>query len=122
MFVRELNLDPRATDSPSVEADKKVFTACMAAAGYAGVASPLDIPAQFENAATYQGPLSAAQISAAVTEYKCRQSSGVEGAMRAAEVAFELKAIDANPEKFAQVKQELNDVVRRATTIVAGGG
>lgn len=122
MFVRELNLDPRATDSPTVKADVKVFTACMAAAGYSGMDSPLDIPAQFKNATTYQGPVSAAQISAAVTEFNCRQSSGVEEAMRAAEVAFELKAIDANPEKFAQVKQELNDVVRRATTIVAGGG
>lgn len=121
-FIRELNDDPRATDSPAVRADMKVFAACMAEAGYARVPSPLEVPAQFDNAQAAKGPPSSAQISAAVIEFKCRQSSGVEAAMRAAEVAFELEAIDANPEKFILVKQELDDVVRRATTIVAGGG
>jgi hypothetical protein len=120
-FIHDVLFDPRATDSPAVETDLKVFARCMASAGYPGVSTPLDLPAQFDNAATFTGTPSAAQISAAVAEFGCRQSSGLKAATRAAVVAFQLKAIDANPEAFAQVKAELAVVVRRATTTVAGG-
>jgi hypothetical protein len=120
-FIHSVLVDPRTTDSPAVEAELKVFAQCMASAGYPAVSDPRDTPAQFDNPASTTGAPSAAQITAAVTEYGCRQSSGVEAAMRAADVAFELQAVDASPEAFAQVKTELADVVRRATTIVAGG-
>jgi hypothetical protein len=119
-LIRAVNDDPKATDSPTVEADLKVFAQCMAAAGYSGVSTPFDVPAQFLNPPAATGTPSPAQISAAVTEFDCRQSSGVEAAMRAAVVAFQFKAVDANPEAFAQVKAELAAVVRRATTVVAG--
>ncbi len=121
LLIRQVNDDPRAVESLTEEADLKKFARCMSAAGYPDVTGPLQLPRQFDNAGTFTTTVSKAQISAAVTQFDCRQSSGVEAAMRAAEVVFQLKAIDANPVAFAQVKAELAAVVRRATTIVAGG-
>lgn len=116
-LVRQVNLDPRSVESRAEQAALKVFQRCMAAAGFPDVTDPRDTPAQFER----PGPVTAAARAAAVTQFKCQQSSGVTAAMRAAEVAFQLKAIDANPEAFAQIKAEIAAVVRRATTIVSGG-
>jgi len=121
-IVRAVNLDPRATDSPTEEADVKKFSQCMASAGYPDVNGPFDIPHQFDVANANNQPVTRAQISAAITQYDCSQSSGLRAAMQAAETAFQLKAIDANPLAFAQIKSDLAAVVRRATTIVGSGG
>lgn len=117
-LVRDVNLDPRSQESPATESATKAFTACMAAAGYPDMTDPREPPRQFL-ASPPGSAATAAEKSAAVTQFKCQQSSGVSAAMRAAEVAFQLKAIDANPEAFAKIKSDIQAVVRRATTIVA---
>lgn len=119
-LVQDVNMDPRSTDSPETREATREFSACMAAAGYPGLEDPFDVPAQFE-AGDESGRPSEAEKQAAVTQFGCFEESGVREAMRAAEVAFQTKAIEANPEAFAQIRRELDDVVRRATTVVAEG-
>lgn len=41
--------------------------------------------------------------------------------MRNTEIQFQLAAIDANPEAFAQIKNELATVVKHATEVLANG-
>ncbi|MBO9520477.1 MAG: hypothetical protein J7518_02980 [Nocardioidaceae bacterium] len=116
-LVRQVNLDPRAKDSPATESSMKNFAGCMAAAGYPDTPDPREPPPQFRRSSP-ASEATAAEKRAAVTQFKCQQSSGVSAAMRSAEIAFQLKAIDANPEAFAQIKSDIQAVVRRATTIV----
>ncbi|MFT3887101.1 MAG: hypothetical protein QM713_02910 [Arachnia sp.] len=119
-LVQDVNIDPRSTDSPETREATREFSGCMARAGYPGLEDPFDVPAQFE-AGDESGRPSDAEKQAAVTQFGCFEESGVREAMRAAEVAFQTKAIEANPEAFAQIRRELDDVVRRATTVVAEG-
>ncbi|HMR50446.1 MAG TPA: hypothetical protein PKE40_14675 [Arachnia sp.] len=116
-IVQDLNIDPRATDSPESRAATERFTSCMAEAGYPGLEGPLDEPEQFAGEDPQQP--SEAAIQAAVIQFGCAEESGVRVAMRETEVAFQTQAIEANPEAFAQIRQELDDVVRRATEVVA---
>ena len=115
-LISQVNSDPRAVDSPEEEAAMKDFADCMSAAGYSSATDPRQIPQEFP----YTAPLTKAEKAAAVIQFQCQQSSGVTTAMRAAETAFQLEAIDANPEAFADVKADIASVIRRATTIVEG--
>lgn len=116
-FVREVNVNPRATDSAATKSAMKEFAACMAESGYPSVKDPRDVPI---GVATDVTP-SAAEIAAAVTQIGCIESSGVAKAMRTAEIAFQQRAIEANPEAFAEVKRDLDAIVRHATQVLADG-
>ena len=119
-MVLDVNSSPQATDSEGTRKAKADFAECMAKAGYPDVTDPLgERPKQFMQD-DLQNP-SEAEKQAAVTQFHCMESSGVRREMRAAEVAFQNRAIEANPEAFAQIRKELDDVVRRATEIVAEG-
>lgn len=115
-LISNLNDDPRAVESPTEESDMRKFVNCMKSAGFGYFTDPRDIPSQFP----YSEPVTKAEKTAAATQFHCQQSTGVVEAMRQAEIAFELKAIDANPEAFADVKADIAKVVRRATTVVDG--
>lgn len=116
-LVKELNQDPRSTDSEASRAATQRFAECMSAAGYPEVDRPLsERPDRFRSGDPQQP--SEAEKEAAVTQFGCFEESQVREAMRVAEVAFQTAAIEANPEAFAQVRQELDAVVHRATEVL----
>ena len=45
----------------------------------------------------------------------------VREAMAVADFAFQTNANEENPEAFAQIRKELDDVIRRATEVLAEG-
>lgn len=116
-LIRKVNMDPRATDSAATRAAMSKFAQCMTEAGYPDVKNPLDVPKQV----SVDGAKTDYEIKAAITHFGCQQSSGVTIAMNQAEVAFQNKAIDSNPEGFAAIKAGIDAMVRRATEVVAGG-
>lgn len=116
-IVNEVDSDPRSVDSPKEKEALAKFKQCMADAGYPDITDPRDSP----DISVQGAKAGQAEIAEAVTHFGCQGSSGVTQAMRDAEVAFQLAAVDANPEAFAQIKAEIAYVVRTATTIVQGG-
>jgi hypothetical protein len=114
--VQAVNLDPQSVNSPAEAKSLHSFADCMGAAGYPDVVDPRNPPVAYGT----PGKPSKAQVTEAVAQFGCQRSSGVIDAMRTAEIAFQLHAIDSNAVAFAQIKAELAAVVRRATTIVAG--
>lgn len=116
-FLRDINMDPRATESEESTAAIEKFARCMSDAGYPDKVHPLgEKPAPFEN--TDPDNPSEAEKQAAIATFRCFEESQVREAMRAAEIEFQKQAIEANPELFAQYRRELDDVLRRATEIV----
>lgn len=116
-LVRDVKQDPRATDSEASRAAIQRFAECMGKVGYPEVDHPLsDRPKRFRSTDIQQP--SAAEKEAAVAQIGCLEESQVREAMRAAEVSFQTAAIEANPEAFAQIRRELDDVVRRATEVL----
>ena len=90
----------------------------MADSGYPSVKDPRDVPL---GGVTSGEVADEAEIAAAVTQFQCIESSGVAKAMRTAEIAFQQRAIEANPEAFAEVKRDLDAIVRHATEVLADG-
>ena len=118
-LVREVLWDPRSTDSPASREATAAYIACMTRAGYAGLPDVYEQPEQF-NAEDLQRPSEAAK-QAAVAMFRCFEETRVREAMAAAQVAFQANAIEENPEAFAQIRKELDDVIRRATEVLAEG-
>lgn len=115
-FIRDLNIDPRSQESPEATAATERFLACMRDAGYPDVDATEFTPKRFEQEDPQQP--SAEARAAAVTVHGCFVSSGVREAKYRAEVAYQTAAIEANPEAFAQVRKEIDDVLRRATEVL----
>ena len=86
---------------------------------YPGLPDVYEQPEQF-NTEDLQRPSEAAK-RAAVAMFHCFEETRVREAMAAAQVAFQNNAIEENPEAFAHIRAELDDVIRRATEVVAEG-
>lgn len=115
-LIRDLNFDPRSQESPEATAATERFLACMRDAGYSDVDATEFTPKRFEQEDPQQP--SAEARAAALTVHGCFVSSGVREAQYRAEVAYQTAAIEANPEAFAQVRKEIDDVLRRATEVL----
>ena len=118
-LVRDVLWDPRSTDSPASREATAAYLACMTRAGYPGLPDVYEQPEQF-NTEDLQRPSEAAK-RAAVAMFHCFEETRVREAMAAAQVAFQNNAIEENPEAFAHIRAELDDVIRRATEVVAEG-
>lgn len=118
-LVREVLWDPRSTDSPASREATAAYIACMTRAGYPGLPDTYEQPEQFRTE-DLQRPSEAAK-QAAVAMFHCFEETRVREAMAVADFAFQTNAIEENPEAFAQIRKELDDVIRRATEVLAEG-
>jgi hypothetical protein len=96
-----------------VQAAFAKWSSCMAAAGFR-----YQTPEDANNDTTLSGQ---AGIRTAVADVTCKQQNNVVGVWWAVLVAYEQEYTDAHAQDLQKAKEDIDTVIRNATTIIAAG-
>lgn len=115
--VRNLNLDPSASEDPRVIAAQAEWSSCMAANGYRLESTTAEVEGIPGVDITLPAP-SKAEIALALQEVKCQQETKVIDIWFQVESKYQEKAIDENAELFAEIRDENTDLIERAADLL----